>query len=94
MVAITAGLWGGFVATFVMTAVRMGLAPDAGPPPSAAVWAKYIELASIPGLGVLLTVPSMVVAIATAVPSWKNVSVFLAGFLVVGTERRVLAAGR
>ena len=42
MVAITAGLWGGFVATFVMTAVRMGLASDAGSPPSAAVWAKYV----------------------------------------------------
>lgn len=42
MVAITAGLWGGFVATVVMTAVRMGLAPEAGPPPSAAVWAKYV----------------------------------------------------
>lgn len=40
--ALSIGLSGGFVATVVMTAVRMGLAPNAGPPPSAALWAKFV----------------------------------------------------
>ena len=42
-----------------------------------------------PWLGALVAVPIMTVAIATAGPSWQNVSVLLAGVLLVGTERRV-----
>lgn len=56
--------------------------------------ALSLFLNRIPWLGAFLAVPIMTVAIATAGPSWQNVSVLLAGVLLVGTERRVLGAVR
>jgi len=41
MVSILSGLVGGMVATIVMTIFMMGLG-DESPPPTAALWAKYV----------------------------------------------------
>ena len=41
MVSILSGLVGGLVATIVMTMFMMGLGDDS-PPPTAALWAKYV----------------------------------------------------
>jgi len=41
MVSVLSGLVGGLVATIVMTIFMMGLGDDS-PPPTAALWAKYV----------------------------------------------------
>lgn len=45
----------------------------------------------VPWLGAVLAVPIMIVAIATAGPSWQNLGVLLASTLVIGTNARMLA---
>ena len=56
--------------------------------------ALSLFLNRVPWLGALVAVPIMTVAIATAGPSWQNVSVLLAGVLIFGTERCVWGAVR
>jgi uncharacterized membrane protein YphA (DoxX/SURF4 family) len=45
----------------------------------------------VPWLGAVLAIPIMIVAIATAGPSWQNIGVLLASTLVIGTNARMLA---
>lgn len=48
----------------------------------------------VPWLGALLAIPIMVVAIATAGPSWQNIGVLLTSSLVIGTDTHVQAVVR